>query len=363
MSRIKQKRNGYIFIWVMLVVSIFMFRYVREASRLEERELRDFSKMQYSNELAFVITDDDIKLGNLKDFFGEKSNLSAVDIPLFLDDVGYCYTSEIVIKSENYIYPIVTGEYPSQSRLASGEPCVVLGKKMYKFTYSMNGKRYIRICGDEYEVTGYISMPESSVLDHRIVLFDGCLAEGVEDDISYYINAMGIVCIVGYDFGDKTDIQNEINALCKVYENTALCDGYTRFAESEKIGQKYIIYAKELFLFSLLSLIMFGNLWMLQLRREIAIRRAFGYSLGRIIGGLMVKISIITFLSAMSAEIVIDIITVVSHEMLTLNREYVFDALSDYVFSWGIIVIVLIIPCAFSIIRNNPLKLLVEKNK
>lgn len=363
MGKIKQKRNGYIFIWIMLVVSIFMFRFVREASRLEERELRDFSRMKYPNEAAFFIAGYDMKLKDLKSFFGERSNLSAVEIPLFLDATGYAHISEVIITADDYIYPIIKGEYPSQSRLASGEPCVVLGKKLHKFTYHVNGKQYIRICGDEYEVMGYISMPESSILDHRIVLFDACLADGVKDDISYFLYATGINCIVGYDMEDKDEIQDGLIKLCKAYENAMIYDEYSRFAETDQIEKKHILHAKELFVFSLLTLIMFGNLWMLQLRREIAIRMAFGYSFGRIIGNLLARISILTILSAISTEVVFHIINIASHEILILNREYIFEALSDYVFSGAVIVLVLIIPCAVSIIKSNPLKLLLEKNK
>ncbi len=363
MGKIKQRIKGYIFIWVMLAISIFMFRYVREASRLEEREARDFSRMKYSNEIAFSIADDNIELDDLNKFFSEDVNLSAVEISLFLDDIGYCYMSEVIISANDYLYPIVKGSYPSKSRLDSGEPCVILGKELHKYTYKKNGKQYIKICGDEYEVTGYISMYESSVLDHRIILFNGCLSPGVKDDIRYYFNSTGIVCIVGFDSGEKEIVENGLSKLCKEYENSLMYDNYVRFAESSKVEEQHILYAKELFVFALLTLIMFGSLWMLQLRKEIAIRRAFGYSIGKILFGLCVKIIVLTVLSAITVEIVINIINIASGKIFIISKKYIFEALSDYVFSGIIIVVVLIVPCAISIIKNNTLKLLLLKNK
>lgn len=364
MSRIKQRGiNGYIFIWIMLVISIFMFRYVREDLHLEQRETRDYYRMEYSNEVSFALSVEQAALGGLTKCFDNNVNISIVDISLFLDDTGYCYMSEIIISGDDYLYPLVKGSYPSESRLATGKPCAVLGKKLHRLTYKKDGKRYIKICGDEYEVTGYISMKESSILDHRLVLFNECLGKGVTDNLNYLADAMGLICIAGYNYGGQQDLENGLADVCQRYDNTMAYGDYHRFVESEKADKRYISYARLLFVFSLVTLIMFGSLWMLQYRREIVIRRAFGYSVFRILLGLAVRIIVLIIASIISTELIYIIIRYASSDLLIINKGSVCDAVVDYIYAGIIIITVLMVPITISVLKNNPHKLLLMKNK
>lgn len=273
MSKIKKIKYKNVFIMIF-IVAIFMFRYVRDDIHLEGREYRDSLKMQYNNEVAFAINDDSRDICELEDLFGESCNISLVDISLFLDDTGYCYISEVVLSDgEECIYPIIKGEYPSDTRLATGKPCVVLGKSLYQYTYTYDGKTYIKICGDEYEVTGYISMEESSVLDHRVLLFYDCLGQGVKEELGYLTKANALVCIVGSSSISKEELGLNAYKVVASFDNTFIYNEYYKFVESKKLDVRFISYAKLIFIFSLANMLIFGNFWMLQYRQEIAIKK------------------------------------------------------------------------------------------
>lgn len=172
---------------------------------------------------------------------------------------------------------------PKKQESAS-QLCAVLGEGCRLYTTEKQGKEYIRICGEEYLVTGYISAKHSGIYDSTILLFDGQLGEKTKEAIDYYALTMGITLILR---SNMFDVQQQYeNITEKLEENeiqTIIMDEYNPWYSTEVTSVNYRMFAYLTYLFSICIIVMVVEFWILQRRTELAIRRLDGYTSRQII--------------------------------------------------------------------------------
>lgn len=188
-----------------------------------------------------------------------------------------------------------------------------IGENIQKYILKKDGKNYINISGIDMPVAGIIKNHMSAGIDDSMyIIWDNCSSTTKE-------KLKTVICNESWNFQvmlqsretDITDGWAEVIAMIeeqgfKVFENRP---GYKY--EDNRFNYFFQFYNKIIqgvvFVFSLFSCFMASTFWARSIRREIAIRRAFGWDLRQLGVHLcvcMVKFSCISFFLALVVEIV-----------------------------------------------------------
>lgn len=210
------------------------------------------------------------------------------NVDLFSDDLECeCLMNVYLSMPESFPYKVVEGSIPDQKQISSKEPIIVLGKGLKNVTVHRDNADFYRICGKEYRVVAYISAEQSNSLDAVRFLFYDCLEEKVKEEIDHRAMTMGLTVTLRSNTLDLMDVYNE--------KTEELGDKVQSVNFSREIDKIHIVdsalveyqqYAYLLYLFALILIIMVTELWIVQRKKEFAIRRAVGYSRSQIIGML-----------------------------------------------------------------------------
>ena len=314
MNIIKKCDTKKILVTIILAVSVFVFQYHSDAETMDMKEVMDADTLQYTYELTFATAEADFTM----DLF--------YDIP-------------------------------------SGKPCAVLGKKLYPYTYKRDGIRYVKICGDEYEVTGFVSAENSSIYNHRVVLFSKCLGAGARKDIYYFRDSRGLIIKACSNFITEDEMMEYFKSYVDVpgYGISKLYE-YNRFLETSSVDEQYRTYASIIYVFSILMVVLIVNLWMLEHKREYAVKKAFGYSNMRLLAEFAKELTALLGAAIVLAESGVLIMAVIEKELILFNEERFMEiliCLSNYVLKT--LPILLIVPLII-LVKENPIKMLVDKD-
>lgn len=184
--------------------------------------------------------------------------------------------------SEPLPYPMLSGHIPGTEDSDYGKNAVALGRDKYQYAYERDGKHYVTLCLEEYEVVGVIGS-SSDYWDYKIVMNINCIGPKTLD---YFTK------ICNYELhldSNVSDIQTLQQGYEKVFENIKNADGSSSISAAidkskgestvvntyarENIRVNYIVYA-----FCLVNSMLVSYFWIIARRKEIAIRKAFGYS-------------------------------------------------------------------------------------
>lgn len=363
MKRISKINIQKAFVISVLAVSVFMFQYHSAAENTDKWESWDADTMQYRSELVFSVTGEGFSTDVFRDMRVDDSIISVVDLSVYLDDAGASYMTDIIVSGDDYFIPVCRGSYPSPERLATGKPCAVLGKKLYQFTYQKGDARYIKIRGDEYEVVGYAAAENSGIFNHRVILFADCLGDGAAKDINYFTSARGLILLLDSNARLEEDMLHDFE---RYMENEAYgimrLEGYPRFVESESVDYRYRMYASVIYVFSVMTVILISALWLLQQKRELAVKKAFGYSNFRLLREMAEELVEMMGIAIICAGLVVLAVYAIEKELVFITEEKIIEALISLT---GYILItlplLLIIPAVMLICRN-PMKMLVDKD-
>lgn len=328
---IKLFRYGFVGISVFLglALSFFMFCYYDAAKKIDINESSDIKKYQYNNTEAYIVYGQEIQLTDIhyKDF--ADCNAVVMDTMFYEGDNELIRTADVVMYGNELIYPIIAGRYPTQQDLASGESCIVLGKSLKRDTYSRNGRDYIKINGDEYYVTGYVAAENSAIFNHKVILYYECIGMGALKDLEYYKNNAGIFLV----FSSDTDMSVYADSFAqyeKEYSENLFATDFQSFYSSVAANSESRKIAILIYTFSSVLVILSIIYWYISNKKEIVIRRAYGYSKNSIILLILKRIFGLLFWAIMTSELF----------MIFLNRmEGSFSIFSTEDFLWQINVI------------------------
>lgn len=328
---IKLFRYGFVGISVFfgLALSFFMFCYYDTAKKIDKNESDDIKTYQYNNTEAYIVYGKEFQLEDIhyEEFVG--CNAVVMDTMFYEGNNELPRTADVVMYGDELIYPIVAGRYPTQADLASGESCIVLGKSLKRDTYSRNGRDYIKINGDEYYVTGYVAAENSAIFNHKVILYYECIGSGALRDLEYYKNNAGIFLV----FFSDTDMSVYTDLFAQYerqYPENLFATNFQSFYSSAAVRSESRKIAILIYAFSSVLVILSIIYWYISNKKEIVIRRAYGYSKGSVILLVLKRVLGLLLLAIVASELF----------MLFLNQmEGSFSMFSMGDFLWQISVI------------------------
>lgn len=313
-----------------LVIASIVFHYSIGMSINKELEQDDIIKNSYEYGANITIT----PLLNLENNKGKiiddivefENNIKTIDdcyiyfpdIIAYIDDNYTQSMTDIYVCGNMPKYKIVSGRYPDEEMLKSGNRYVVLGVYKKSLTYNRDGRDYITIEGEEYEVCGYVSADNSRILDNKVILFAGNMGENMLDCMYYQYISGSVFLSYSSDtyFNIYNDIKSHIKQTSLSYDEQAftitalnermqlrLSDGSYSGSFSAAVGTgEYNLFAKFIYIFCIFLVIFVLEFWMLKRKNEFVIRKICGYSNTKIFIMIVKEIFIVMFISLVISE-------------------------------------------------------------
>ena len=159
------------------VLSIYNKAYAKETDRLQS---------MYKNRIQL-----DVTVGNSQDMFNYISNgvedgnmILGGKLSLSYAQISANTRCEVILKSnEELPYKMVSGRLPGSEPGDSGKRLIAVGRYKYKDAYEMDGKKYVTLENEEYEICGVIGSSTSDYYDYKMVLNIDCLGTNVLKEI------------------------------------------------------------------------------------------------------------------------------------------------------------------------------------
>ena len=272
---------------VGIIIAYICFSYGGQLSRKLQLERRDALMAETPGETLGVYLTYDAEGGKIIPQLVEEGISGYIDgVRLYSDAVGTEVLTTVYLSvPEPFPFEVTEGSVPSAERLQDEEPVILLGKGLRKNTYTRDGDDYYQLCGQEYKVLGYVSAENADGLDYIRCLFYENLESKVREEIDFQAARGGLSFVFKSDTKNLMEFYQEkseqllgivemMNHTSNVEESIYLEDGGLR---------DFYRYAYLLYLFAIVLVIMVMQLWILQRKKELAIRRAIGFTKGQII--------------------------------------------------------------------------------
>lgn len=159
-------------------LSIYNKAYAKEQDRL---------KSLYKNRIEMeVVTGNGRNVVEHVDSGLSEGNLIiAGKLSLYYAQINANTRCEVIIKyNEDIPYQMISGRLPGSEKSDNGKRLIAVGKYKYKDAYEKNGKKYVTIENEEYEVCGVIGSDKSDYYDYKMVLNIKCLGENARNVIN-----------------------------------------------------------------------------------------------------------------------------------------------------------------------------------
>lgn len=201
--------------------------------------------------------------------------------------------------NEELPYPVIEGHIPGTDENDYGRNVVALGRDKYRYAYDRNGKKYVTIDQEEYEVVGLIGSEQSDYWDYRVVFNINCTGNNTKRIFNSQQSQVLTLYSNHYDMEDSYEIlYNNLvasDSMCNITPYKKNSTGKTTINDTlakENVRVNIMVY-----IFCLLNCIIISMLWIIQRRKELAVKRTFGYGNGRILAGIAGNISLMMVLS------------------------------------------------------------------
>ncbi|MBQ4282900.1 MAG: ABC transporter permease [Lachnospira sp.] len=207
--------------------------------------------------------------------------LLAGKLSLALQEGGSNTRSEVILKqNEEMPYKLLEGRLPGSEPEDAGKRLVALGRDKYKYAYEENGKKYVTIESETYEVVGVIGSERSDYWDYKVVLNINCIGENTLKNI---VKKNEFTIELGSNEGDLND------AYSRVYGNIMSADSSsiitakkinnTGESTVEKtLGKENLKVNIIVYIFCLFNCMVMSEFWIIQRKKDLAIKKAFGMS-------------------------------------------------------------------------------------
>ncbi len=262
--------------------------------------IEEISQYQYEYNCDFRVSFGDISQIIFPDYGHGNCIISSFEVSV--DNANSVVLSDIIVYANEEIYmPLESGAWPSEEQLASEERLVVLGKHRKKHVITENGKDYIYISGQKYYVCGYLSGNISTEFDSYVVLFYDALGENVRSQMAAANGA----------------VQMSVSLRSNIYDVSLLRDSFVQEIQNYGlIGEVYGSNDYELmvginnntgyfwiFAYSLIIFALVSNFWFRERKKELSIRKAFGYNASHLVKLLLRDFMMLLIFGIMAAII------------------------------------------------------------
>lgn len=274
-------------------LSIYNRAYSKETDKLNSmynKQIRmEVSTSNCKDMLRYVA--EDVDEGNL---------LLAGKLSLAYAQNGANTRSEVILKAnEEFPYQLVSGRLPGSEADDYGKRLIALGRNKYKNAYEVDGKKYVTIENEEYEVCGIIGCKNSDYYDYKMVFNINCLGE----------KTLKAICEKGYYTLELSSNHSDLEeSYSNVYGNIKSVDGRAQIS-SKKInstGESEVMKSLEtesmkinwlIYIFCIFNCLLMSQFWMIQRRKEIAVKKICGTSNIRILGAMLANIAELSILA------------------------------------------------------------------
>lgn len=208
------------------------------------------------------------------------------NLTLGIQEFGSSMRSQIIIKAnEDLNYELVSGRLPGEMPDDAGKNVLAAGINKVKNAREADGKKYLTIEGETYEIVGIMGSEKSDYWNDTIVMNVNCIGENT---LKAVMTKQQYMIEIG---SDKYKLDKTYST---VYGNIKSADSEA-VIEATKInstGESTMgtTLAKEnlrvniiAYFFCILNCMIMSEFWMIQRRKEFAIKKAFGMSNIRII--------------------------------------------------------------------------------
>ena len=288
------------------VLSIYNKAYAKETDRLQS---------MYKNRIQL-----DVTVGNSQDMFNYISNgvedgnmILGGKLSLSYAQISANTKCEVILKSnEELPYKMVSGRLPGSEPGDSGKRLIAVGRYKYKDAYEMDGKKYVTLENEEYEICGVIGSSTSDYYDYKMVLNIDCLGTNVMNEIcrkdSYTIELSSNI----------TSLDNSYSA---VFGNIRSVDAKSQI-NAKKLnskGESDVVKALQgenmkinVMVFCIFNCLLMSQFWLIQRSREIAVKKIYGMSDSRIIGAMacnILALSVTALIIFAVSAVIINVVT------------------------------------------------------
>lgn len=293
MRELLKYKMEFFFLLLGFFIASVAFNYSMNVYIEQENEENDIIENEYKYGASLCVTPQggstfskDAFLEDICNFIAqieapEGCCISIVDIAPYVDETFANCLASIHLSGDMPKYELVKGCYPSESMYANGEKYVVLGIKKKSDTYSKNGKDYIKIQGEEYCVSGYISTKTSKILDNDIILFQENLGEKITESLYYYY--ISGTLIINFQSDTKSDIYEWLNETITMFDDEKYSinispNAYQRVYSTSVGNPEYKQYADVIFVFCIILCVFVIEYCIVRRNEELVIRKIYGYT-------------------------------------------------------------------------------------
>lgn len=252
----------------------------------------------YRNEIQVSYYGTDFTMNKFPE--GAEGNCTIIDIYLQFDDVQLIHGVYIVAYcNEKLHFPLESGAWPTKQELSSGKPVVVIGCAYKDYVYRADGTEYFNIQGEAYEVKGYIGGGRSNEYDEYVIMFGGNLGSMAEEQLSAACESWGLEILFQ---SDNANMEQEVLAAEQILGKTG--DFFVNSYGSNPniyVGVESDITYFWIYAYCGGISVLVSVFWIMQRKKELTIRKSFGYSNRQLIGFLaweLVKICMVSVLTA-----------------------------------------------------------------
>lgn len=252
--------------WLLLLgvaVSFFAFTNASDIYQKVQAALAEVNEYKYKSMYSMYITDYQDEEAIMEALNQIPGNIVALGNVFYLNGTGYYHEMEIVMKQEEKLV------YPAEIVDKDGD--VYIGKNWAYVCYESNGKRYVDIEGKPYRLAGIMSSDNTDILSNKIVILNA--PELIEHMLENGV--LNVEC-----GSEVSDIEADVRSFCDENSERAYIDCSSIESRHIEVGSQnaeeefYIIIS----LFSIVNCVVISEFWILRRRKEIIIRKLFGFT-------------------------------------------------------------------------------------
>ena len=262
----RYKLTSIFFIIGQLIIYITIFGALAVYNRAYDKE-KDRINAVYKNRIELEINMS--KKADIMSFFADSTNTG--------NDLNY--------KLESGRLP---GENAKNGRLE-----VAVGRNKAKFATVENGKKYLVIEGDRYEISGILGSDKSDYWDNKVVLNIACLGDKTLNSL---MKKMSYTVELGSNSYELDDTYKTVYGNIKSIDQDSVIKAKKLISNGESTLEKSM--AKEnmqvnviTYIFCVLNSMIISEFWIIQRRKEFAIKKALGMKNSKIIMEMFINIT------------------------------------------------------------------------
>lgn len=223
----------------------------------------------------------------------------------------YCPVSaEWFVRDDGWHYPLVSGRYYTSEEIKNGEKVALVGNSRKEDMREENGKQYIDIGGEAYEVLGIVGIEDQvSLWDNRIFMPCTALPGEVMEDMTLHSVNFILYNESGELSKDQKVIEKNGDSMASDFEiedegAVQTEDMAQALLQSQDPIYSLILLGYAVVLIYAINIVVF---WLEKRRYEIGLRKAFGYTdrdIARLIFGEMFGLALFSGIVALVIQMV-----------------------------------------------------------